>query len=232
MKEHKVGDAIKVSHKGQDVSGYLAIPHSGSGPAVIVVQEWWGLVPHIKEITDRLALAGFLAFAPDLYHGVATSEPDEAKKLLMELELTLAGKEISNAANYLLTLPEVSSKTVGAMGFCMGGALAIWSATLSEDIGSVVGFYPGQSWERHKPEWNNFQGKRALIHCSEADGTSQAPSIQEAVTQILASGGSCEVFDYAGTKHAFFNDHRSEVYDKVASELSWDRSINFFHGME
>tara|TARA_B110000503_G_scaffold111757_2_gene167389 strand:- start:701 stop:1396 length:696 start_codon:yes stop_codon:yes gene_type:complete len=230
--EKKMGKEIKVMHKNQTISGYFSIPLSGSGPAVIVVQEWWGLVPHIKEITDRLAAEGFLAFAPDLYHGVATTEPDEAKKLLMELELSRAGAEISSAANYLLSLPESSAKTVATMGFCMGGALAIWSATLSDDVRSVIGFYPGQSWDRHKPDWANFKGKRALIHCSEADGTSQAPSIQEAIAEISAAGGDSEVFDYTGTRHAFFNDHRADVYDRTASELSWSRSIKFLHEME
>jgi len=225
-----MGQNISVTADNHQISGYLALPTSGTGLPVIVVQEWWGLVPHIKAITDRLAQEGFVAFAPDLYHGVATTEPDQAKKLLMELELDGAGSEIVNAAKYLGQLPESSSTSVSVMGFCMGGALAIWSATLSRNINSVVGFYPGQSWERHKPDWRQFKGKRALIHCSEADGTSQAPSIQEAFTKIVAAGGTAELFDYPGTKHAFFNDDRPEVYDEQASRLSWDRTLKFLKG--
>lgn len=225
-----MGQNISVTADNHQISGYLALPASGKGLPVIVVQEWWGLVPHIKAITDRLAQEGFVAFAPDLYHGVATTEPDQAKKLLMELELDGAGSEIVNAAKYLGQLPESSSTSVSVMGFCMGGALAIWSATLSSNINSVVGFYPGQSWERHKPDWTQFKGKRALIHCSEADGTSQAPSIQEAFTKIVDANGTAELFDYPGTKHAFFNDDRPEVYDEQASRLSWDRTLKFLKG--
>ena len=225
-----MGQNISVTEDNHQISGYFALPASGKGLPVIVVQEWWGLVPHIKAITDRLAQEGFVAFAPDLYHGVATTEPDQAKKLLMELELDGAGSEIVNAAKYLGQLPESSSTSVSVMGFCMGGALAIWSATLSINIDSVVGFYPGQSWERHKPDWTQFNGKRALIHCSEADGTTQAPSIQEAFTKIVDSNGTAELFDYPGTKHAFFNDDRPEVYDEQASRLSWDRTLKFLKG--
>ena len=222
-----MGEEISTIFQGKTVSGFLSIPKSGSGPAVIVVQEWWGLVPHIKDIVDRLGNEGFLAFAPDLYHGVVTSEPDEAKKLLMELELVQAGAEIVNASSYLLSRIECESKDVAVMGFCMGGALSIWSATLSDKISSVIGFYPGQSWERHNPDWKKFKNKRVLIHCSEADGTSQAPSIQEAVKEIFGSGGEVEVFDYPGTKHAFFNNERPEVYDEAASSLSWSRTLDF-----
>jgi carboxymethylenebutenolidase len=176
---------------------------------------------------DRCASQGFIAFAPDLYHGEKTTEPDTAKKLLMELELDGAGAEISNAAQYLLTLPEVKSSTVGVIGFCMGGALAIWSATLSDEISSVVGFYPGKSWDRHKPNWINFKNKRAQIHCSEEDGTSTASSIQEAKVAIFSAGGMVEIFDYPNTRHAFFNNERPEVYDKDSAELSWERTIGF-----
>ena len=209
-------------------NGYLALPESGSGPAVIVIQEWWGLVGHITDVVDRFAAAGFVAFAPDLYHGQAAKEPDTAKKLMMELELDQAGRELTQAADFLLTLPETSSSHVGVVGFCMGGSLAIWSATLSPRIISAVAFYPGASWERHAPVWANFAGKSALIHCAEGDGTSTAPGIQEALTAIDSAGGSATAFDYPGTQHAFFNDDRPEVYSELAAALAWERTLEFF----
>jgi len=209
-------------------NGYLALPESGSGPAVIVIQEWWGLVGHITDVVDRFAAAGFVAFAPDLYHGQAAKEPDTAKKLMMELELDQAGRELTQAADFLLTLPETSSSHVGVVGFCMGGSLAIWSATLSPHITSAVAFYPGASWERHAPVWANFAGKSALIHCAESDGTSAAPGIQEALTAIDSAGGSATAFDYPGTQHAFFNDDRPEVYSELAAALAWERTLEFF----
>ena len=223
-----MGSDISFTINGQTGEGYLAKPASGSGPAIIVIQEWWGLVGHIKDVVDRFASAGFVAFAPDLYHGQASTEPDTAKKLMMELQLDGAGKEMSNAAAYLLSLPETSSAKVGAVGFCMGGSLAIWSATLTNDISAAVGFYPGASWERHAPQWKNYTGKHAIIHCAESDGTSNAPGIQEAKREIENAGGEIQLFDYAGSKHAFFNNDRAEVYDHAAAELSWERTLEFF----
>ncbi len=223
-----MGSDVTFTINGQSGQGYLAKPAGGSGPAIIVIQEWWGLVGHIKDVVDRFATAGFVAFAPDLYHGQASTEPDTAKKLMMELELDGAGKEMSSAAAYLLSLPETSSMTVGAVGFCMGGSLAIWSATLTIDISAAVGFYPGASWERHAPQWSNYKGKHAMIHCAESDGTSTAPGIQEAKREIEAAGGDIQLFDYAGSQHAFFNSDRPEVYDEAAATLSWERSLSFF----
>jgi len=223
-----MGSQTSFNVNGTTGEGYLAKPTSGSGPAVIVIQEWWGLVGHITDVVDRFAAAGFVAFAPDLYHGQAASEPDTAKKLMMELQLDAAGKEMSSAAAYLLSLPETSSSTVGAVGFCMGGSLAIWSATLTADISAAVGFYPGASWERHAPQWKNYKGKHAMIHCAESDGTSTAPGIQEAKREIEAAGGDIQLFDYAGSQHAFFNNDRPEVYDEGAATLSWDRTLAFF----
>ena len=220
-----MGSQTSFNVNGTTGEGYLAKPTSGSGPAAIVIQEWWGLVGHITDVVDRFAAAGFVAFAPDLYHGQAASEPDTAKKLMMELQLDAAGKEMSSAAAYLLSLPETSSSTVGVVGFCMGGSLAIWSATLTADISAAVGFYPGASWERHAPQWKNYKGKDAMIHCAESDGTSTAPGIQEAKTNIELAGGEVQVFDYPGTKHAFFNSDRPEVYDEKAAEISWSRTL-------
>ena len=212
-------------------SGYLATPSTstnGKGPGIVVIQEWWGLVPHIKNVVDRFAEEGFVALAPDLYKGKASTEPDTARKLMMEMELDTAGADISGAAHYLLSLPEVSSQKIGVIGFCMGGSLAIWSATLSKEIGASVAFYPGASWERHNPDWSQFKGKTAQIHCAEGDGTSSAPGIQEAKEKITSAGGQIELFDYAGTSHAFFNDDRAEVYSPEAAALSWKRVLEIF----
>lgn len=223
-----MGMHLTYTHEGVTGEGYLSLPESESGPAVIVIQEWWGLVGHIKDVVDRFAAAGFVAFAPDLYHGQAAAEPDVAMKLMMELKLDMAGTEIVNAANYLLSLPETSTSHVGVVGFCMGGSLAIVSGTLSPAISATVGFYPGAPWERHAPIWANYAGKSALIHCAEGDGTSAAPGIQEALREIQGAGGSVEALDYAGTQHAFFNSDRPEVFEPVAAALTWERTLEFF----
>ena len=223
-----MGTHLTYNFGGKTGEGYLALPESGSGPAVVVIQEWWGLVGHICDVVDRLASAGFVAFAPDLYHGQIAAEPDTAKKLAMELQFEPAGKEITSAADYLLSLPETSTKHVGVVGFCIGGGLAIWSGTLSAKILATVGFYPGSSWERHSPVWAYYAGKSAIIHCAEGDGTSKAPGIQEALNNINQSGGSAIAYDYPGTKHAFFNDDRPEVFEPLAAALAWERTLDFF----
>jgi carboxymethylenebutenolidase len=223
-----MGSKVIFPSNGSTCEGYLAVPESGSGPAVIVVQEWWGLVGHITGVADRFAKEGFVALAPDLYHGVVTTEPDEAQKLLMGLAMDTAAADISGAANYLTSLPSNSSDYVGTVGFCMGGSLALWSATLSPQVTAAVAFYPGFPWERMAPKWQNYQGKSAIIHCSESDGTSSAPGIQLAKTSIEGAGGQVDLFDYAGTHHAFFNSDRPEVFAEAAAELAWDRTIKFF----
>jgi carboxymethylenebutenolidase len=222
-----MGEMVSYPSNGGTSEGYLALSTQGSGPAVVVIQEWWGLVPHIMSLADRFAAAGFTALAPDLYHGLKTSEPDEAGKLLMGLAMDQAAKDIAGAAAYLAGRPEVTGR-VGTVGFCAGGSLALWSGTLSDEIVAAVGFYPPMPWERMSPKWGNYAGKAALIHCSEEDGTSAAPGIQVAVQAIGDAGGEVSVHDYPGTHHAFFNDDRPEVYDAGAAASAWARTLEFF----
>jgi len=223
-----MGERVRFPSDGDSCEGYLALPKSGSGPGIIVIQEWWGLVGHITDVADRFADAGYVALAPDLYHGAIAKEPDHAMKLLMGLAMDKAALDIAGAATFLKERPEVSGKGIGAIGFCMGGSLALWSATLSEDIISTIAFYPGMPWPRMAPIWANYAGKRAAIHCAESDGTSAAPGIQEALVGIREGGGAVEAFDYPGTKHAFFNNDRTEVFDGAASEIAWKRVIAQF----
>src|SRR5579871_6606071 len=103
-----MGEHVEFAANGGTCEGYLALPGSGSGPGVIVVQEWWGLVPHIVDLADRFAAAGFVALAPDFYHGISTTEPDEAMRLLMSLAMDRAAKDLSGAALYLGSRAEVS----------------------------------------------------------------------------------------------------------------------------
>ncbi|BCJ70999.1 carboxymethylenebutenolidase [Catellatospora sp. IY07-71] len=219
-----MGETVIYPSNGGTSEGYLALPKSGGGPAVIVIQEWWGLVPHIVSLADRFADAGFVALAPDLYHGAQTTEPDEAGRLMMGLAMDQAAKDIAGAAEYLAGRPETTGG-VGAVGFCMGGSLALWSATFSDRITAAVGFYPAVPWERMSPQWANYEGKTALIHCSEEDGTSAAEGIKAARAAIEEAGGTCIVHDYRGTRHAFVNDDRPEVYNAAAAASAWARTV-------
>jgi carboxymethylenebutenolidase len=222
-----MGEMVSYQSNGGTSEGYLALPSGGAGPSVVVIQEWWGLVPHIKALADRFAEQGFVALAPDLFHGVQTSEPDEAGKLMMGLAMDQAAKDIAGAAEYLAGREESSGAGVGAVGFCMGGSLALWSGTLSERITATVGFYPAVPWERMSPTWSDYAGKAAILHCSEEDGTSAAPGIRQAKAAIEAAGGACTTYDYPGTHHAFVNDDRPEVYDADAAASAWARTVDF-----
>jgi carboxymethylenebutenolidase len=223
-----MGEKITFPSNGSTCDGYLALPAEPNGRAIIVIQEWWGLVGHITEVADRFAEHGYVALAPDLYHGAQTKEPDEAMRLMMGLAMDTAAKDIAGAASYLATRSEVSAHGIGAVGFCLGGSLALWSATLSPLVTATVGYYPGIPWTKMSPEWSNYTNKAAIIHCSEHDGTSSAPGIQSALVAIREAGGSAEAFDYAGSEHAFFNSDRPEVYDAAHAELSWERTLAFF----
>lgn len=222
------GERVSFASDAGTAEGYLAVPESGAGPAVIVIQEWWGLVGHITAVVDRFAAEGFLALAPDLFHGSRTSEPDEAEKLMMGLEMDRAGRDIAGAARFLVELPANSGRAIGCVGFCMGGSLALWSATLSDDIVAAVGFYPVIPWGRIEPLWANYADKHAMLHADEADGGCAAQRIQAAVTAIEQAGGEVTCFDYPGTDHAFFNDDRPDVYDETAAREAWSRTLNLF----
>jgi carboxymethylenebutenolidase len=222
-----MGETVSYASNGGASEGYLALPPKNAGGAVIVIQEWWGVVPHIKSVADRFAHEGFVTLAPDLYHGVTTSEPDEAGKLIMGLAMDQAARDVAGAATYLAGRDDVTGG-VGCVGFCSGGSLALWSATLSGTIIATVGFYPFLPWERMSPVWSNYAGKTAVMHCSEEDGTSAARGIQTAKRAIEEAGGECTTYDYAGTHHAFFNDDRPEVYHPDASATAWARTLELF----
>ncbi len=221
-----MGNMVSFASNGDSCDGYLALPESGSGPGVIVIQEWWGLVDHIKGLADRFAAEGFVALAPDFFHGATTDEPDEAMRLLMGLAMDRAAKDIQGASQYLASRDDVTGTGVGTVGFCMGGSLALWSGALAEEVKVAVAFYPAMPWEKMSPTWGNFADKAAMIHASEEDGTSAADGVQTAVKGIEAAGGDVEVYDYPGTSHAFFNDQRPEVYSKEHADAAWRRTLD------
>jgi carboxymethylenebutenolidase len=223
-----MGEMVSFPSNGGTCEGYLATPAtaSGEGRGVIVIQEWWGLVGHIRDVAERFAAEGFVALAPDFFHGAKTDEPDEAMRLLMGLAMDQAARDIQGAARYLGSRADVTGDGVGVVGFCMGGSLALWTGALADEVKVAVGFYPGMPWERMSPTWGNYANKSAMIHASEDDGTSKAPGIQTAIQGIEDAGGTVEVYDYPGTHHAFFNNERPDVHNKEHSETAWRRTLD------
>ena len=135
------GTMIEFSGNGKPYTGYLSPSKNGKGPGVIVIQEWWGLVGHIKDVCDRFAAEGFTALAPDFYHGKETKEPDEAASLMMALEIDDAEKVIHGAIDALLANDACTGEKVAVVGFCMGGQLAVYAACVDERIAACVDYY-------------------------------------------------------------------------------------------
>jgi len=212
---------------GEAVPGVLAIPASGSGPAVIVIQEWWGLVPHIAEVVQRFADAGFVALAVDHYRGAETTEPDEAQKLMLGLNIAAVADDLAAAASWLLARGEVTSRCVGVVGYCMGGGLALLAPTVTDDVCCATAYYPAMPWPDYAPDWSRYRGKSALIHAAEGDESWAGPKIAEYAEAIRANGGTAEVVDYPGSVHAFFNDARPDVFQAEHAAASWDRTLAF-----
>ncbi len=223
-----MGDVVSYPSNGGTARGHLALPPGGSGSAVVLLQEWWGLVPHIVDVAERLAADGFVVLAPDIYHGETTTEPDEAGKLLMTLDIPRAGRDIAGAATYLLSRDDVSTRTVGVVGFCMGGSLALWAGTLVEDVTVAVPFYPAMPWEMLQPDWSGYAGKHVQMHLAEGDGGSGDDKVQASKTAIEAAGAATlEMYDYPGSDHAFVNDTRPDVYHPEHAATAWARAADF-----
>src|SRR6185437_9224503 len=137
-------ESITYPADGIDGMGYLARPDDDQPhPGVIVIQEWWGLDEHIRDVARRVAGEGFVALAPDLYHGEFATEPDEARKLVMNMNRDQAMKDLSGAVAHLRAMPDVQPKRFGCIGFCMGGSLTLALAVASPDIAAVAPFYAG-----------------------------------------------------------------------------------------
>jgi carboxymethylenebutenolidase len=223
-----MGETVEFPSNGHTATGYLATPASGHGPGVVVIQEYWGLVQHITDLCDRFAAEGFVALAPDLYHGKATEEPDEAGKLLMELDLPRAARDMLGAGRWLAESDRTAGDRVGIVGFCMGGALALYAATLSDVFAAVVPFYPYMGvTAAAKPDVANIKGA-VLGHFAEKDHAYTREQVADLEAELRAAGVDVEFFWYAGADHAFFNDTRPEVFDEDAARLSWERTRAFF----
>jgi carboxymethylenebutenolidase len=218
-----MGQMIEFASNGSTAQGYLA---GASGPGLVVVQEWWGLVPHIEALCERFAAEGFVALAPDLYHGTTTTEPDEAGKLVMALDMERAAKDLGGAVDEVAS--RSSGSGVGVVGFCMGGGLALLTATQRGDkVKATAPFYGLIPPQGPTPDWSRLGGP-VQGHYAEDDDLAGPAAVEKLRTEIAAAGGEVELFVYPGTSHAFFNDTRPEVHDPEASATAWQRTLAFF----
>jgi len=193
---------------------------------VIVIQEWWGLTDHIASIADQLAAEGFVALAPDLYGGKTTHDADEAGSMLMSLPVDEAARDLAGAVDHLLGLDSVTSKTVGAIGFCMGGGFVLrLAAQQGERVSAAVPFYgvgPGVP--------DSFTGLRAKVqgHYGERDDFFPVAEARAQEQQIREESGAEVEFFYYDAAHAFHNDEDLiGTYDAGSAKLAWDRALAF-----
>jgi carboxymethylenebutenolidase len=219
------GKMVEFSSNGSTATGYLSKPKSGTGPGVIVIQEWWGLVDHIKDVADRFAREGFVALAPDLYHGKTAKSPDEAGKLFMALNIDRAEKDLRGATQFVLAQEETAGEKVGIVGFCMGGQLSLYAACANANVGACVNFYG-----IHPNVHPNIAGLQAPVlgFFAEKDGSVTPEAARKLEAQLKGAAKQVEFHIYPGVSHAFFNDTRAEVYNERCAKESWQRLLQFF----
>jgi len=205
-------------------SGYLARPNASADAVagVVVIQEWWGLVPHIEDVADRVAALGYVALAPDLYHGKSTVEAEEAHHLMEGLDWGRAAQELAGAVAHLRSVEGVGR--VGVVGFCMGGALTVIAAADPgvDAYASFYGFPPPGSVDL---ETINAPG---LIFFGEHENAFSVPDAQAFADRQRGHGRQAEVVVYPGAGHAFFNDTRPEAYQQAAATDAWRRTVELF----
>jgi carboxymethylenebutenolidase len=220
-------EMVKFDGGGSPLPGYLAQPMpDGNYPGVVVIQEWWGLNDHIKDVTERLAREGFVALAPDLYRGEVAHEPDDARRLVMAVERHERIQDIQGAVDYLRTLSNVQPKQVGVMGFCFGGALAMMMASLGEHVGAVASFYGGGI--KLDDETAAKVSAPVLGIFGEADGGIPVELVRANESLLREHGKVIDFHIYPNAPHAFFNDTRTHSYVQEAAEDAWQKTLGWF----
>ena len=224
MGAERAGSEIEIANGDEALSAYLATPESGRGPGVLVIQEWWGLVPHIRDVCDRLAREGFVALAPDLYHGRSTDDPDAAGRYMLGLQIPRALRDLDAAVGELLNRDTVGAK-IGVVGFCMGGQLALAAACENARIGAVADFYGV-----HPDVTLDLVDCRASVLAvfAENDAFILAEAVQQLSADFEAAGVRASVRTIAGAQHAFMNDTRPDVYDATAAAEGWAALLGLF----
>jgi carboxymethylenebutenolidase len=205
--------------------GYLAVPDGERGPGVIVLQEWWGVDEHIRSLCDRLAAEGFYALAPDLYRGETTTQPSEAQQKMMALSMSEVEREMCGAADYLASQPSFEGPGVGAVGFCLGGGLAVWAAATCPKIAAAVTFY--YVMPHGKPDFSAIHGP-VLGHFGTADEFIPTEDANKLEAELKHAGVDTTFHYYEGAGHAFVNDtNRLGTHDPELAQLAWGRTVEF-----
>jgi carboxymethylenebutenolidase len=217
-----MGEMITFASDGKAATGYFATPapDKARGRGVVVIHEWWGLVPHIKRVADDFATEGFHALAPDLYRGESARSADEAAKLRAALNLEKAGADLKGAIERLRF---VTGRPVATVGFSMGGALSLLAACCNpKDVAACVlynGAHPGVEYDFDRLV------APVLGQWAEDDESANA-NVARFEAELSRRGRVFEFHTYPGTSHGFYNDDQPEVYDRDSTVRSWERTID------
>ncbi len=225
------GEMIQFLVNGTSARGYLSKPENSGHPAVMVIQEWWGLAPQIKAVCDRLASSGFIALAPDLYHGEIAShtEMDKAGELMSSLPPDRAVRDMSGAIDYLLNHEASTGNSVGVVGFCMGGMLTLKIAAKEGDrVGVAVPFY-GAPLGENEPDWSGMTAK-VEGHFAAVDDFFTPEAVIELESNLREMNKDVVFHIYSSTGHGFANEENPlGTYDEVAASKAWEKTLKLFH---
>lgn len=217
-------EMVEFSTSGDTASGYLAIPDQPNGKALIVVQEWWGLMGEIKGIADRYAQAGYFALVPDLFRGETTDQPDEAQQKLMAMNVERAERDLVGAVDYVAE--RAGASEVGSTGYCIGGALCLFAAALNPKVAASSSFY--YVFPHGKPDWSKIEGP-VLMHFATEDDFIPVADAEALVAELETAGVDVVAEFYEGAGHAFCNTaNRLGTYNEQYAELAFERNLEFF----
>lgn len=219
------GEMVKFSVVDDDsVQGFLVMPEEGGiFPGLVLIQEWWGVNDHIKDVAGRFAKEGYVVLAPDLYGGKATKDADEAGRLMQGLDKEAALCMLTAAVDYLQSHLAVADGRIGVTGFCMGGSFALLLACRSQRVKAAVPFYGDVPADE---ELENLSAPVLFIGAENDFWITQdkISRLQDALSRLRKEG---EVKVYRGVGHAFFNDTRPDAYNQAAAEDVWQTVLQF-----
>jgi len=224
-----MAETVEFKSNGHNASGYLATPPGGKGAGILVIQEWWGLDEDLKKMADKLAAAGFVALAPDLYHGQVAghTEMDKAAHLMNTMPADRAARDMSGAVDFLASHPSVTSKSIGVVVFCMGGMLSfIIAANRGDKVKAVVPFY-GFPQGPMEPDWSKLTAS-VSGHMAEKDDFFPPAAAAALEKKLRAMGKDCTLKVHPGTGHAFMGPHNAlgTLDEKLAATI-WPDVVAF-----
>jgi carboxymethylenebutenolidase len=225
-----MGEMIEFQANGSTARGYLATPASGSGPGIVVLQEWWGLAPQLMRVADRLSAEGYTALAPDLYHGeLAThQEMDKAAHLMTTLDQRRAAKDMLGAIDALLANAACSSAKVGVVGFCMGGVLTLRLCAAAGDKVAAAAPYYGAPLGDDNIDWSNLAAK-VRGHFASNDDFFPPDACLALAEHLRSLGKDVEFTVYPDTGHPFANeDDPFGTYNEAAAKQAWTETLDLF----